>query len=312
MVLQSGIPPYEYAIGQGSFRVPEPYSAHIAIGPSGILLEQAQFVITAELRKFFKFLDSSILLDFFVYINPAIAPSGPYEPKANGSTLGNEVAPASVSYIDVIQDTRGAFESLCSFYTFDSDYQIEDFFKGWLQSAYPDSPSGFYFAPELFTTGHYAHRFPSEVGIINYNSPEVLGSSGVLYDIDFGEVMFNPAPFFAKAEFRTAHDVRGDTNANDTFFIFSTPVFPAFQKTDGSLIPLTGREPPILAGNVFYATAPISSGTVRFDGYALRDQTNIALGHGVNFNVKDFDFFSNGIRPLLFGGNVEKIGRAHV
>jgi len=305
MVLQSGIPPYEYAIGKGSFRVPEPYSARPAIGPSGILLEQAQFIITAEMRKFRRLVSSHILSDFFVYINPAIAPSGPYEPKANGSTLGNEVAPASLSYIDVIQDTRSALESLFNFYTNDSDYSNEDFLKGWFQSAYPDSPSGFYFAPEFFTTGHNAHRFPSEVGIIDYNVTDVLGSSGVLYDIDFGEVMFNPAPFFSRSDYRTAHGRRGDTNANDTFMVLCAPIFPSFQKTDGSLVPLTGREPVLLSGNEFYATDPIFSGVVRFDGYALREQTSIALGHGIKFNTDDFDFFMDSIRSLSLGGNAE-------
>lgn len=298
MVLQSGIPPYEYATRVRRFE-----SKPIPIGISGILLEQAQFVITAEIRKWTGVWDD--LSNFNVYTNVNITPSGPYEPKPLGTTLDNLLNPGAAVFVDNIAESRLALNTLLVLYSNDTDFNgAYDYRKGWLQSLFPESTSGFIsgFDEQVFisTVGHWRHRLPSETGIIDYNYDEVLGSSGVLYDIDFGEVMFNPAPHIARFTLNDIHNTRINNTA-DEFLIQQSPIFPAFQKTDGSIIDLTGREPLILSTNVQYGIDHVSSGCVRIFGYMFRPLTQFTLSKSSLFgNTSDFTFFSEGVRsPVL-------------
>jgi hypothetical protein len=310
MVLQSGFPPYEYAVRSLPFRAPDYTTGLSAIGPSGILLEQAQFVITAEQRRWNRLIESHILPTFKLYTHTVNTPSG-YDPKADGSTL-SEFVPGSLIFIDPIQETRTALEDLFDDYAADTDFSGDEYKADWLQNAYVDSFSGFY-TDHNGNTGHYAHRLPSEVGVIDYASEEVLGSSGVLYDIDFGEVMFNPYPHMSFSAFRTAHGLRAPPNfGNDTFNIQVGPLFPAFQTTAGGLIGLTGREPDFLTsvGNL-YDTRHISVGVVRCDGYMLSGVTNyrLATAKGSDFSgADDFTFAAGGIRNFSNAGELD-LGR---
>ena len=303
MTLLSGIPPYSYDYGNGPFRVHNPYSSDFPIGLSGILLEQAQFVITAEKRRLNKFLNSHVLPSFNVYVNSAILPSGGYEPKINGSTLGNEVYPAAAFILDHIQETRLALVSLFQDYSSDTNLDTFEYRAAWFQALYPNSPSGFYNAGDpdfAFTVdGHWSHRFPSETGIIDYVNDDVLGSSGVLYDVDIGELMINPAPHISAFGLDRMHAI-------DFFAVQQFPLFPAFQKTDGSLIPLTGREPSVIPLAADYQIDHISSGCIRLDGYAIYNNTEIYLGRNANIfgPVEDFTVVSEGHRDVAFGGNI--------
>lgn len=312
MTLISGQLPYNYEHGKGRFHVPNPYSSAFPIGPSGILLEQAQFVITAEHRKFFKnaFEGSNYLDNFFVYVNPIITPSGGYEPKANGSTLGNAFYPAAVYIIDHIHDIRIALNALFSYISLDTNLSTLEYRAAWLQSLYPESPSGFLFGADsdFFsnTIGHWSHRLSSETGIIDYTSPEVLGASGILYDVDLGELMWNPAPHIAAFGMDTMHG-RNTGGSNDGFSVQQFPMFPAFQKTDGTLIPLTGREPDVISQASDYQIDHIASGDIRIDGYVLFDDTKLYLGrNGHIFDTSvsvDFNIQSEGLREVMLGGN---------
>lgn len=294
MVLSSGLAPYDYA-AKTPFRTIYPY-----VGPSGILLEQAQFVITAEIRRFNRLTESHALSNFYVYTNPFGPTSNVYEPKVDGTTLSTS---GSINIIDHIEDTREALELLFSTYAGDTDFAIEEHKADWLQQAYPTSPSGFYLAPEFGVRGHYAHRIPSETGRIDYLSDEVLGGSGVLYDIDFGEVMFNPYPYMSSSQ---AINARGRTSNGlfDPYNILGGPVFPAFQKLDGSLIDLNGFEPTNLVGLYNSLVLPISSGVVRIDGYALRENTDYRFGSYFNFN-NNLTFVTHGIRNVGVAGNLD-------
>lgn len=309
--MQSGTAPYEYAIRGGRFRAADPYLGNTPIGLSGILLEQAQFVITAERRKWNKFAGggSHFLPNFNLYVNPAISPSGRYEPKVDGSTLGNEIYPAAAWILDHIQETRIALNNMFSDYSDDSDLDQFQYRAAWFQSLYPESPSGFYFADDadIFSSvvGHWEHRFPSETGIIDYLSNDVLGSSGVIYDIDFAEVMFNPAPHMSTTGFDTIHGRRVN-NSEDTFNIQQFPLFPGFQKTDGSLVPLTEREPTFLRTHRNYNIDHITSGAIRLDGYVVTSGTSFFLGRNANnfdTNIEEFIPLAQGLREVDFGGN---------
>lgn len=299
MVLQSGQPPYDYAHGKGPFKAMRPYSSDYPSAPSGILLEQAQFVITAEIRKFVRFdgnEGSHTLPLFNIYTNVVITPSGPYEPKTNGSTLGNQLNPGGLSFIDHIQETRVALETLFGFI----ESPITDYKAAWLEALYANNASG--------QLGEYVRRLPSETGPIEYTLLDVLGGSGVLFDVDFGEVLFNPPPNIAGFGNDDAHGPAA-VGITDLFSIQQYPFFPAFQKTDGTLIPLTGREPLFLNGVPNYFTDPISSGTIGLYGYCLKPLTKFYVSQGLIFNAAGtpaFTVFAESIREVFtISGNVE-------
>ena len=320
MVMQSGVVPYEYAHRGRRFE-----SKPIPLGLSGILLEQAQFAITAEIRKWTG--DDHDLQPFHVYTHMEVVPSGPYEPKAIGTTLDNAINPGAAIFIDNILECRLALNTLLAFYEADTNLGTYQYRAAWLQALFPESTSGFIsgFDEQAFFdgVGHWRHRMPSESGIIDYVSDEVLGSSGVLYDIDFAEVMFNPAPHIVGLGFDDAHGRR--TNGTvDTFSVQEYPLFPAFQRLNGSIVGLTGREPTNLST---YNTSHVASGTVRLYGYMLKPQTQLMLSKQRIFDgVVDFTVVAEGIRapynpnvpttvlfitPTTQGSGVYRIGAAN-
>jgi len=280
MVLQSGTPPYDYAVGD-PLRVVHPYGSSYVVGGSGNFIEQAQFVITTEIRKFSS--ESDRLEDFHVYVNPVIAPSGPYEPKANGSTLGNLLNPANMFIINHILETRSALDILFAFYALESEHITNALRVDWLTQIN---------AQGVFPSG-YRRRDP---GVTAYpflvtSDVTLLGGSGVLFDLDFAEVMFNPYPVYAYNRFMDVHGLGAVS-------IFGGPAWPGFQKTDGSLIGLNGREPTPLDGITSeYETAHISSGAIRLDGHAFLPATDYVIGHGVQNFVIDGTFAFFGANP---------------
>lgn len=300
MVLTSGNAPYEYAVRTLPFRVPNPTIGTSAIGESGILIEQAQFVITAELRKFLRLANSHTLPSFHIFVNPVITPSGPFEPKTNGSTLGNLINPEGLIFVDPIRETRTALDSLFIQYSNDSNFTNQEHRADWLQNAYPKSPSGFYTA--LGTTGHYYHRIPSEIGLILYNSGEVLGSSGIFFDIDFGEVMFNPYPYMSTTAALNAHDRLSNGSIN-IYDVVGGPIWPSFQKTTGPFTGTNGREPSNDVGLSQSITGHIGSGKIRVDGYVLLPSSTYMIGNVFPF-PDTFTHFANGIRAFGAAGNL--------
>lgn len=288
MVFQSGNAPYDYAVSD-PLRVKNPYTNIGVTGPSGILLEQAQFVITAELRKFNAINESHILPDFNIYVNPVIVPSGPYEPKTNGSTLGNAINPGNLFIINHILETRTALDELFSFYELEGEWLSEEHKIDWLNQAAIDFP----------LPSGYRRRDPDVTDqpfLINADV-STLGGSGVLFDIDFSEVMFNPYPFFANNVFLNIY-------ANGNFpFLFNAPAWPAFQHTNGDLVGLNGREPSNAIDGISteYDTSHFASNEVRLDGYVFLPETDYLIGRGLrNFAiVSNFNYVSSS--PRLAG-----------
>lgn len=287
MVLQSGNAPYDYSVAD-PLRVLSPYTNIGLQGPSGIFLEQGEFVATAETRKFSA--DSHELSDMFIYVNPAIAPSGPYEPKVDGSTLGNKINPGNLFIINHILEARNALNQTLSFYESESENTFEEFLKDWLWQI----------APELgYPSGLYRREDPdvTDQPFLDTANVHTLGGSGVLLDLDFTEVMYNPYPWFAYNTFLDVHGL-------GTFRIVNGPVWPCFQKTNGSLISLNGREPTTANGiSVDYDTSSFSSNEVRLDGYVFLPQTDYLIGHGLRDFVIDgqFTYVSSASRTVNNG-----------
>lgn len=290
MTLQSGSPPYDYAVGD-PLRVVNPYSSIYVVGGSGIFLEQAQFVITAEIRKFSS--SSNRLEDYNLYVNPAITPSGPYEPKVNGSTLGNELNPGNMFIINHITETRSALDTLFAFYESESEHTENEYRTDWLKQIAPEYP---------LPSGY--RRYDPDVTdspFIVTADVNTLGGSGVLFDLDFAEVMFNPYPWFAYNTFLDVHGL-------GAFRIVNGPVWPCFQKTNGSFVTLNGREPTTANGiNADYDVSHFSSEEVRLDGYALLPQTDYLIGRGLHNFVQDgsFTYVSSATRNGLNGRSVD-------
>lgn len=302
MVLSSGNPPYEYANGRGRLNTGSPTAgSSLLTGPSGILLEQAQFVITAELRRWRESIDSHDLPTFYKLTNPFIAPEGPYEPQADGSTLAGL---ANILFIDSILQTRDAIDLVISEISDDTNLDDDEYRAAWLQALYPESPSG-YLVDQFGEVGFFLHRPPATSGAILDVSQEVLGGSGVLYEIDFGEVMFNPPPHVTRYLQATAHG-RATDGSSATFVVQVSPFFPAFQKTDGSLITVGSRDPEVSPLSSLYNTTHFASGVVRLDGYVITSGTEFYLGKkGEVFDrIEDFTFADGSVRTAGFNNQM--------
>ena len=285
MTLQSGTPPYDYAVGD-PLRVVNPYTNNYVVGGSGLFLEQGQFIITAEMRKFAS--ESHRLEEFNKYINPAISPIGPYEPKADGSNLGSG-DPANMFIINHILDTRDALDVLFNFYRLESENTVNECRVDWLKQIAPELPlpTGY----RRFDPGATSQPFFVTTQV------DVLGGSGVLFDLDFAEVMFNPYPMFA---YNTFLDVHGLGFVQ----IFNGPAWPSFQKTNGGLVSLNGREPSVVDGiSAEYDVSHFAANEVRLDGHVFLPQTDFMVGHGLHNFIADgsFTYVSSASRNALNG-----------
>jgi hypothetical protein len=319
MVVTSGSPPYNY-----DGILPYKYRSTYEIGASGVLFEQAEFVITAELRKFaINFEDSSYLKNFYIYVNDplVIAPSGPYEPRGDGSTITNTFNP-SILCINKIEDLRSALDEMFIYHGFESRYDHNGLYFGdahkadWIRQTFPNSPSGyeprnnFYQIGDSLLIGNYLRPVATNINPMLSSDPHYLGGSGMFLDIDFSEVVFQPYPFFKGTS-------RGNMQPGSTFEVYSCPIFPSFQKTDGSLIATNGREANRQKLEYFDGPDPVcanaehvSSGYIRMDGYCLRENTKLMLGKYTGGNLymsnnNDFTFYTDEPRRLGFAvGNL--------
>lgn len=295
MVVASGQFPYRYDITL-------PIRGNI--GQSGNILEAGMFVIYAEFRKF-----GIEPLDFFTfnkYSHPNIAASG-FEPKGNGATLAGNVGGPAIVALDNILEMRSALHDIPNglwYSAYGSECHLgQGTTRNYVTSSlfttsYPGiHPSG-EFAVVDFGGGSYGADDPTflrpELTTITGGNDHLdtdlhwLGGSGILFDIDIGEVVFQPPTFF------------GGLNtiyANSTFI-------PSFQKTDGSLITLTGRETNDAPYSEYNFNA-VNSGKVQIDGYGFLPQTkvNLITGNESNFYStvganSDFTFHSSGARQL--------------
>ena len=262
MTVQSGIIPYHY---EG----PLPFIGQ-DVAFSGILLEQAQFVVLAERRRYSD--PDASGFPFYYYINNAVSRQN-YEPTASGTILPDH---ASLSFIDYFSDIRDQLIALFGKISFDCDYDINNVKKDWLVQAVL-TPSG--------NSGNFLYRIPTIHDVVPYMSTEIIGHSGVLYDINLREVAYQPYsrlsagrtiviagdPLFVEGSgsFGNAASATSST----TRLVRSSPVYPAFQKTNGGLITPTSRElnlfPPAFSElNDGTSNNHISSGLIRIDDIA--------------------------------------------
>lgn len=288
MIVASGIIPYEYS-AQTPFRATDYLDpvAPLAIGPSGLLLEQAYFVLMAEYRRY-RGLDSFFEPNFYKYINQEISKVG-IEPRPNGENLASGLA-AGLIYTNHISDGRTALEAVFPFIEIDSDYTEEEIKQDWLIKTYntPSGRVGDYYHSDAHSTG----RVPTE--------EHFLGGSGVLFDVDLGEIMYNPYPRFGASSLDSAKV----SISTGSFSVPTFPFFPTFQKTDGSLISVTSRETDYRDGFISTGYNLISlnaSGVIRFDGDVLRQETVYFVGTGNGFNdsgASDFTFVDGSTRRV--------------
>jgi hypothetical protein len=302
MSLSSGTLPYDFGFN-GPLNVVGNFHPI-----SGLFAEGSQWAVTASLRG----LSSGQLAPpFNLYFNPLVAPSGPYEPKPDASTVANDFFPANATIVNPIVDLRSALEWLWHSYSLDSEYTSREHKNDWLQKIYPNNPSGF-----LPDGAEWSHRAHNETGRLNELPPEILGVSGI-FESDYGEVIFNPYPFFAKTRVGI---VKNDSfgpgvlvnpiDGVDKFHqVIVSPFFPAFQKTDGTIISLNNIEtansdvPFVIPSgydliNDFYSRAHIPSGWIRVNMNASNSGSRILLGQLATDNEIQFDQLMSGVKAF--------------
>lgn len=284
MVVASGQMPYNYgtSIPLRNIEGGWPGLDTPNIGPSGNVAEAAMFVLNAELRKWG--VDNLANLTYNIYTHPDVPPSG-FEPKAGGETLtglvGNAASPLS---LDNIEQMRNSLFTLFSAYDNESNYSNLDFRESWFNSAYPESPSG---SLVIFTTNSFSYSFRNATFLrpplesvtggdfVSTTDIHFLGGSGVIFDIDAGEVTFNPFPTFIRD--------RQLNPGNSDFRISFGPITPMVQKTDGTVPTINSSRLDDGAGSQFENETnfdAMSSGYVQFNGYCLVEGTVIELVTG--------------------------------
>lgn len=288
MTVASGQIPYQY-----SWPTPFRVRNNSDQGLSGVHIEAAQFVIQAEMRKF-NVIESATQA-WRVYTNTSITGSG-YDPKPNGETLNSLVGPIVQVDLDHIALMRGLLVDFVfndAYVDAFSDYTSEDILEDWIRQTYPDSPSGYagsngfrgqFLRPILQNDG--VEYFPSVfgqdpvLGPFVDSDPHWLGGSGVILDIDVGEVMWNPYPIAVTLRNGNTHATAGGSDSS--WAIQIVPFYPSFQKTNGSLITLNGFEnkwpeaPP--ANPLVLGYLPVGSGKVRFNAYPILGDTEFFFG----------------------------------
>lgn len=278
------------------------------IGPSGDIIEQAMFVLNAELRKWN--VTSLSLLTYQAYSHPDLPGSG-FEPKDNGQTLiGLVGVPALLTSNNIEQMRDNLGTHLFSAYANDSVYGSSEFLNAWLKSAYPESPSGDLRIIEILPIpifsliGRTFLRPPLENitngNLITTTDMHWLMGSGTLFDIDIGEVIFNPFPFPGTSNFFSP-------SANNLQIEFS-PTIPTIQTTLGNIPSvLASRYQSDVGVGTFKNTtnfAALESGYMQIDGYVLLPETTIELVRGNDFNFEDTVSFSND-----FTGHIQGLRR---
>lgn len=291
MVVASGQMPYDYGapLPVRALRNAWPGIGTPNIAASGDLIEAAMFVYNAELRKWG--LEQLDLLQYNLYTHPDVAASG-FEPKARGETLTGLVAgKVGLLAVDNIEQMRlQLLTFLFDLYSDDSNYGSSDFLQAWVQTAYPESPSGTLriheVLPNIFVLDGRTFLRPAAEHITGGDFIDTdlhwLGGSGVFFDIDVGEVIFNPFPFPDSSNYFAP-------STGNHRFNFG-PVIPVIQTTVGGLpsVDPTRYQTDIGLGTFKALTNfnAIASGYVQIDGYVLLSGSTMELVKGNDFNVE--------------------------
>jgi len=198
------------------------------VGISGVLLEQSHFVSLAELRRRSGFVSVPLIIK---YVNQPANVVALSEPSGSPPFFLDHppTFPGAANFIDQIDDIRMLQDGIWSAVSADSDFSAFEVLVDWLNNVYPN-PSG--------ADGNYAHRIPAEDGPILYILPEeaILGQSGVLYDIDIAEIMYQPTVRFNEFDLMNGH------RSLSFFDVVTRHIWPCFCKPDGTLVTLNSRD----------------------------------------------------------------------
>lgn len=310
MVVRSGIIPYAYD-GDIPIRSHRVYP----IGISGIFFEQAMWVMNAERRRYKGEAESQGDFEWNRYFLDGTTET--FEPDPSGSVLGSVADPTVLTPINYIMDLRQAFYEhlLYDDIINDCDYTVEQMRRDFIFNAYPNSPSGFIESKEENGDGNYFRGEPPTTGDIMSTFLGTLGASGALFDIDIGEVMYQPYPRIGRAMYTSAHELRLNGTQVSTFPIVGSPIFPAFQDTQGRVVSTTPRDivhfsknPGIFvfgpSSDWLCDTEHVQSGVIRLDGDVLLQPGRFMIGNGgVNgredfVEEAEFIFAASGFRKL--------------
>ena len=313
MPVSSGNIPYSYT-GPYPWISPKPSGS---LGFSGIVYEEAMFAILSEIRRYadpFFFVRrvgqprhlSGIL--FQNYINPSGAPPSKgvyqpmgsdrtnyaFEPHPSGINLNNL---GNINTTDWIQDMRQALSGFRNneidgdinglFELVSYDVNLNDnYIAEWLAAKVGNTRGG----QRPYGVRTWNREYYTEFGLPPIGT---LGFSGVLYDIDFDEVYYQPFP---RLSVITNTGIGGDdelttaTLDGGITIDAASPIFPAFAQPDGTLISLSTRDQEIHFSNSIndspfskpisglYSYYHVSSGLVRVDGDVLLQSNNYIFG----------------------------------
>lgn len=311
MNLVSGVIPYGYLL-RGPFHG-ETHSPGHLLQPSGLLFEQAAWVLMAELRR----LNASGMFNTGIiagipslnnYPDPRFPVFNVYEPSPLGLTLGSGIAnPAFLLNLTNIGSIRNLMLAL--FFTPGGGLGA-DAAQDWFTETFRNHPRGTttnpFFSQDIFahplsqvgsmTTGEVVTSTDQEDAFFSGKPYYPLGASGILYDIDIAELMYQPWPRLNTSAFSAGLSIFGGQ---------SCPIFPQFQKTTGGLIAIS------------------NAGRSQFwnDGnFAIRGDILIPGTEALLTQVNDFDitnlagemtFIESGLAALPdFAGNVSTIAEA--
>jgi hypothetical protein len=276
----------------------------LAVGISGIVLEQAGFAL-ADMFIRAGFSPTSLLYpEFFKYKVLGQAAEG-YIPSNTDLNLASITDPGLSIVVDQILEYRDTLRArimgrIGADIT-DFDKQLGNLLPDeedsslmvltdWLVNSHPGR------APNArLTTNFGRDKFTRTINsstptigeeILNMDV-SVVGGSGVLLDIDIGEIIYQPYPYIAGydvGDFSNPYDRSNPVspfgfsfeNQHDRIPVF--PIYPSFQKTDGSTVSIVTHE------NGYLYNGGLGSGGLLFWGGIIFPSTSFKVGIGADLN----------------------------
>jgi hypothetical protein len=326
MVLQSGIVPYEWDITM-------PFRGDLPSGVAGLIIEQAMWVAVAERRRLRQTELADMDLDHFQILNPSGPGPDPFDfsstnfeptPGADNFDFHKaEVGPLSALVLDYIVDLRRFLKSDV-WSRYDTEYTDDAIEADVLNNFYPGSSGQAALNDPFGDLTPYARQeqplgiksfFPLEFqsAFVLSNDINTLGGSGVMFDRDFGEVMFNPFPWISSTNTSDLRDNNSNIDAAQRARFMSRPFFPMFQKPNGTLITTNSRESSAFIGagrNADeFTISDAVAGRMKLNGDLLFADTKYRIGvqdietdtYDTDF-VDHFTYVSSSDRVIVNGG----------
>jgi hypothetical protein len=257
MIVASGVIPYQYeSVYPYKLGVDNPI-----MQMSGILIEQAMTVFTAEI---FRFLGSQFdPVTFNKYVNKNTSPVI-FTPLPDGSNLDGRIDGilGGAYFSTYISDLRNQFFVMGLYQLDDLGGNFSHFFTDWL--LWVGSTSG--------TNGDFTRQENAPFGDVLSCDINELGGSGVLYDIDLREVSWQPYSRTRPITLAGYHQAE----------VCMTPYFPNFQKTDGSFVFLNSRDSQISlsTSEITRQLSLVNTGLLILDGDMFFNSTDFCIAPG--------------------------------